>query len=146
VVEHLKGARVPVLKMIDTQTEIEFDITTGSSFVNNRHIQICKKATEEYPGLKQLVTLLKSYLKKRDCQSSYSGGISSFVLFYMTLAFYQNRNANKKEGDDLVHAFLGFMEFYSTFDEKKQGLAIDLSLLFPDGGFSQSFPTIFDLD
>ena len=52
VVEHLKQARVPVLKMKDSKTGIEFDITTGASFVNNRHIQICKKAAEIYPSFR----------------------------------------------------------------------------------------------
>ena len=34
-------AKVPILKMKDTLTDIEFDISQGSSSVNKRHIEIC---------------------------------------------------------------------------------------------------------
>lgn len=87
-IEFIRHARVPVLKMVDTHTGIEFDVTTGASFVNRRHLHICKKAQAKYSGLKNLVLLMKSYLKKRDCANSFTGGISSFLLFYMVLAYF----------------------------------------------------------
>jgi DNA polymerase sigma len=44
VTEYLNKARVPILKMKDRKTQIEFDISQGSSSVNNRHISICRRS------------------------------------------------------------------------------------------------------
>ena len=44
VLDHIKTAKVPILKLKDRKTQIEFDISQGSSSVNNRHAQICKAA------------------------------------------------------------------------------------------------------
>ena len=88
VIEYLSKARVPILKMKDRVTQIEFDISQGSSSVNNRHIAICRESQKLYPQLKTLVLILKKYLANRDCDKSYSGGISSFLLFYMVLAYF----------------------------------------------------------
>ena len=62
VVEHLKKARVPVLKMVDTKTNIEFDLTSGSSSVNKRHIELCKAIAVKYPSHPTLTLSLKSFL------------------------------------------------------------------------------------
>jgi len=50
-IEHLRHAKVPILKMRDSITGIDFDISQGGSFVNNRHIEIVKKASCIYDGL-----------------------------------------------------------------------------------------------
>lgn len=65
--DHLRHARVPVLKMKDRNTGIEFDVTQGSSQVNNRHIKICRRAQTVYPTIKETILCLKSYLKHRGC-------------------------------------------------------------------------------
>lgn len=83
--------------MKDTLTDIELDISQGSSAVNKRHIEICRKSQIHYKGLKNLILTLKYYLESRDCNKSFTGGISSFLLFYMVLAFYQNRDPNIPE-------------------------------------------------
>ena len=67
--------------------------------------------------------MLKDYLKKRNALGAFNGGISSFLLIYMTLVYFQNSNGKT----DLV----GFLEFYANMDEKTQGWAIDLSELKP---------------
>ena len=66
-----------------------------------------------------VVLILKEYLEKRGCQSSYDGGISSFLLFYMVLAYFQNYSG--KYGQTVPDIFK-FLEFYSSFNEAKCGL------------------------
>jgi DNA polymerase sigma len=87
VLDHLKQAKVPILKMRDKKTQIEFDISQGSSSVNNRHIQICRAALQKYQNFKTLVLVFKDYLKKRDCLGAFNGGISSFLLVYMVIVY-----------------------------------------------------------
>ena len=65
IIEVLKHARMPILKMRDSLTGIEFDVSTGSSTVNKRHIDICQRAQKVYPGLKTLVLALKHFLETR---------------------------------------------------------------------------------
>lgn len=108
--------------------------------MNNRHILICKRAQNLHPELQDLVLLLKGYLQQRDCQSSYSGGLSSFLLFYMVLAFFQL----KKPSCDLP-LFVRFLRFYSEFDQTKFGLQIDKSKLFPEEGFRKEFSVIIEV-
>lgn len=125
LVEDLKSARVPILKMKDSLTDIEFDVSTGSSAVGKRHIEICRNAQKHYKGLKCLVLALKKFLDIRCCQKSFTGGISSFLLFYMVLAFYQN--SQLESGLEI----LDFFKFYANFNEQTFGLRIDLSEIFP---------------
>ena len=83
---------------------------------------------------------MKHYLEVRDCHKSYTGGISSFLLFYMCVAFYQNRDC-KDEPD-----MFGFLKFYAEFDEQTLGLQIDLSEILPDEySPEREFPRIIDL-
>ena len=84
----LKHAKMPIVKMRDSITKIEFDVSTGSSTVNKRHIEICRKAQKVYKGLKITILALKRFLEARSLHKSFSGGVSSFLLFYMVLAFY----------------------------------------------------------
>ena len=125
--------------MKDKVTGIEFDVSQGSSAVNKRHIEICRRSQKYYSGLKTLVLSLKKYLEVRSCHKTFTGGISSFLLFYMVLAFYQNRSEQERKMPD----FIGFIHFYSTLDEENVGLQIDLSSIFNDE-YSQSthFPTM----
>lgn len=86
-----------------------------------------------------LVLTLKKYLEVRSCHKTFTGGISSFLLFYMVLAFYQNRSEKEREMPD----FIGFLHFYVNLDEENIGLQIDLSPIFNDEySQSSSFPTI----
>ena len=86
----IKTSKVPVLKMKDSMTDIEFDISQGCQSVSQRHVQICKQAQQvfEKQNFRSLYLSLKFYLATRDCNKSFTGGVSSFVLFYMVLAFY----------------------------------------------------------
>jgi non-canonical poly(A) RNA polymerase PAPD5/7 len=131
IIEVLKRTRMPIIKCQDTKTDIEFDISTGTSAVNRRHIEICRKAQKHWTGLHHLMLALKYYLKVRDCDKSFTGGISSFLLFYLIVGFYQNRHAriakylNRPE-------LIQFFKFYARFNEQKDGICIDLSELYPD--------------
>ena len=101
--------------------------------------------------MKSLVLILKQYLANRDCDKSYSGGISSFLLFYMVLAYYQNYSAKYQEQNPNVPDIFKFIEFYSNLDEAEYGLQIDLREIFPNDPFYQnkpesSFPKIIPVD
>jgi len=63
---------------------------------------------------------LKTYLIKRSCDKTFSGGVGSFLLVYMILGYYQNYEYFFKEDHKLSKAapdILKFIEFYSNFDE-----------------------------
>ena len=74
---------------------------------------------------------LKNYLSIRSCNHSYSGGVNSFLLFYMVLGFYQNYHEIKNlwSGEKAIEnrlppsapEFVKFIEFYANFDEQHYG-------------------------
>jgi hypothetical protein len=76
---------------------------------------------------------MKVYLSNRGCHSSYTGGISSFILFYMVLVFYQIDHQPTSQVPDILR----FLNFYADFDELNFGLQVDLKQLFPDEDFYQ---------
>jgi hypothetical protein len=94
---------------------------------------------------------LKKYLANRDCDKSYSGGISSFLLFYLVLAYFQNYSAKYNEENPNVPDIYKFIEFYANFDESKYGLQIDLSEIFPEDAIYKNksvgtFPKIIEVN
>jgi DNA polymerase sigma len=112
--------------MQDSQTGIDFDVSVGPSMVASRHVEICRAAIKTYPELRPTVLLLKKYLAARDCHQSYSGGISSFLLFYMVLAFFQVT----RDQPSAAPAFFRFLAFFAQFNERNFGLQIDIDGLF----------------
>ena len=59
---------------------------------SNRFLKLIKitelnKAFEVYPEIKYLIMVMKCILKQRDLSETYTGGIGSFLLFCMILAF-----------------------------------------------------------
>jgi DNA polymerase sigma len=82
--------------------------------------------------------VLKKYLANRDCDKSFTGGISSFLLFYMVLAYYQNYSAKYLERNPNIPDIYKFLEFYSNLDESEYGLQIDLREIFPGDPFYAS--------
>ena len=135
IIDHIKFARVPVLILYDKPTGISIDLTTGSEIspIIERHIKICQRTLDLYPKFLEIYHLMKIYLKKCNWDSVRTGGINSFILFYMILAFYQNYQTLCQRDGELENFpdVINFLEFYTIFDQAKFGLRIDLSRHFP---------------
>lgn len=86
--EIISKARIPIIKFIDQETGIAVDISfnNSSSFEG---IDFIKRKMQRMPMLKPLTLVLKQFLSSRELNETYSGGLGSFVLQLMVIAFLQ---------------------------------------------------------
>ena len=73
-----------------------------------------KKCTLLYPQIFDIVYIMKRYLFNRKLNKSYQGGLSSYSLFLLTLAFIKS-NKNKYE-IPIGSLFIEYLYFYSNFN------------------------------
>ena len=98
--------------------KLKFDITfKKDDFYSGNYIKTINFVTESinnFPYLKNIVLFLKRYFKKINLNKSYNGGLSSYSLFLLVLAFLKN---NKFSNDISIGKQLYyFIEFYSFFN------------------------------
>ena len=109
--------------------KIEVDITIDTSPFQGecRHLgieatQSMNKWMSDIPNLYSMSILLKYLFKKKDFNATYKGGIGSFCVMVMILAYLKH---SKKETADLCTQMEGFLNFFSTeFDEETKGVDI----------------------
>ncbi|KAH0572317.1 DNA polymerase sigma family protein [Spironucleus salmonicida] len=102
-------AKVPILQCVDRNTFLEFDVSNGGPEVQN-DIQDCHNLQEKE---KQILLLIKIFLKNRQLHKPHTGGCSSRILIELVLAFFKFKKdeiAKQNSGQVL----LNFFEFYGT--------------------------------
>lgn len=117
-------SRVPLIRTI-FQSKVRIDITvnrSNGSQAKDWIIQVLNKA----PHFRILILLLKYFLKQRDLNNAYTGGLSSYVLFNMVYVFINFFNKNVKSSQTtLAHLLLSFLKFYgTTINYSKVGISI----------------------
>ena len=91
------------------------------------------RADEKYPELKYLYMVMKVFLYQRNLQDTFKGGIGSFLLFNMILAFlwdFKEQQLKKNDVESLKDITLSeylmkFLSFYGNFDYKKKGISME---------------------
>ena len=117
-------ARVPIIKFTHLTSGIDFDIAFNqkAGIINTKEI---KKALVVHQELKYIFLTMKLFLRQRHLNSTYTGGIGSFLLFCMILAFLRNfkqkiyRQTNCLEKVDnltLADYLINFLHFYGNFN------------------------------
>ena len=101
-------------------TKLFFDITFFE--VNNENekipselmIDYIKECAQTYPQIFDIIYIMKKFLFNRKLNQSYQGGLSSFSLFLLILAFikYFENSYDTPIGSLLIE----FLYFYSNFD------------------------------
>jgi len=119
----IRSAKVPLIKLIERNTNYNFDLSFNKLDGVNQLREI-QKGLEYYPEMKHLLLVLKCFLKQRDLNETYSGGIGSFLLFSLVLTYLREirREYIKNDMEDeiakllLSEHLLKFFEFYANFD------------------------------
>lgn len=112
-------AKVPLIKCVDIETGIDIDISFNETS-GVLAIKEYQNAFRSHPELKYIMMLFKLFLRQRHFHNSFSGGISSFLLFCMVLAFlreYKKEHITRFGVKSLNQISLGeytleFMNFY----------------------------------
>ena len=115
---------IQIIKVRDQLMDWEFDITSVNNEANVRHVAIIDAAQTRYVELHCLYLGLMRFLKTRDLNIGFKGGISGLMLFYMVVGFLQN---NQRTQEPLI---LQFFKFFADFDELNYALEIDLTDIF----------------
>lgn len=124
-IEPIKHARVPIIKLQDKATKINVDLS-----FNRENGIFCVKVVRQllikYPELRPLMIVLKCFLKSRQLNETYHGGISSFLLTMLVTNYLQR--CYKRGGTDSVDLgkhLIDFLELYGTlFNYEELGISI----------------------
>ncbi|XP_078431513.1 nucleotidyltransferase family protein [Wolffia australiana] len=81
-------ARVPIIKFVEKQSGIAFDISFDMHSGPDAAYFI-KEAVSKMPPLKPLCLILKVFLKQRELNEVFSGGVGSYALTAMLIAHLQ---------------------------------------------------------
>jgi non-canonical poly(A) RNA polymerase PAPD5/7 len=73
--------------------------------------------------LKPLVLILKAFLRVRELNKAYKGGLSAYGLIVMALALVKHKQLENSQDPALL--LCEFINFYGKeFDSSKQGISI----------------------
>jgi non-canonical poly(A) RNA polymerase PAPD5/7 len=80
----------------------------------------------DFPIIRPLVYVLKYFLRQRKLNESYTGGISSFLLFNLIYSYIQYECKEKNSRlKTLGHILTGFLQYYSfIFNFEDVGISI----------------------
>lgn len=97
---------------------------------------------KKYPSIKPLMYILKKYFNHIKLNSTYNGGLSSFSLFLLVLAYLKSV-LDEQIGAELYHFFL----FYANFDFKLYNIdVLNENPFVPREGQHNEFQPIVILD
>ena len=97
-------------------------------------VKYIQKSVEYLPQSKNVIIVLKKYLKNLGLNNYYTGGLNSFSIFLMVFAFYKYEI--KILGNDLVNNYyigqflVQFLDFFSKFDFNKYIIDINKDIPF----------------
>lgn len=86
-----------------------------------------KNILNDFPILRPLIYVLKYYLRQRSLNETYTGGISSFLLFNLLFSYIQYISKENKHTQDLTlgHFLVGFLQHYAfDFNYDQVGISI----------------------
>ena len=117
----VKSAKVPVVKCRDAEYDVDLDISMNN-LTGIFQVKEVMKALKIYPEIKHLYLTLKFFLKIRNLNETYYGGIGSYLLFCMILSYlreirkthFKNDTISRLGRISIGEHLLGFLEFYSV--------------------------------
>ena len=126
-------ARVPIIRATLKETKISIDISANRK--NGYEAKkVIKKTLEDFPFIRPLIYVLKYFLRQRKLNESYTGGISSFLLFNLLLSYVQYvvKNEDKINSEtrggkflSLGHLLVGFLQFFGfDFNFEEIGISV----------------------
>jgi DNA polymerase sigma len=86
MIEPITTSKVPIIKLEDKETQVKVDISFNRT--NGIYcVKLVLKLLQKYPELRPLMIVLKCFLKSRNLNETYSGGVGSFLLTMMCTSY-----------------------------------------------------------
>ena len=101
--------------------DISFPVMTkkqNKKQIPNKQIEFIKYYLNEYIEIKSIIRIIKRILTELNMNNPYKGGLSSYPLFLLCIAFMKNFNSNieKYKSNRYGHIFHDLIKFYSSFN------------------------------
>jgi DNA polymerase sigma len=111
-IEALKYTKVPLIKLQDKNTNIQVDISFNRT--NGIYcVKLVKFLLKKYPELKPLILVLKAFLKSRQLNEPYHGGVGSFLLTMLVTSYLQRKY--KEGGTDKIDLGKHLVDFFQLY-------------------------------
>lgn len=119
------GAKVPIVKLEDRDTGLFMDVSFSKAN-GVAALSFIKKYLILYPELKYLLIIIKAFLKSRDLNETFHGGMSSFVCTLLIISYLQETKKEKKNENLLLSEhLLNFFHLYGVrFNYNELGISI----------------------
>lgn len=127
--EVIEKTRVPLVKFRHAPTNIQIDVCFNQSS-GPLAAKLMKSFLEALPPLRPLTFVLKYFLAARALNEPYSGGVGSYMLQLLIVAFLQHRqrdavNFQRPASFNLGSLLLEFFELYgSAFNYLTTGISV----------------------
>ncbi|XP_068657799.1 uncharacterized protein [Aristolochia californica] len=144
-IQVIAKARVPIIKFLERESGVAFDISFDATN-GPKAAEFIKDVVTRIPSLRPLCLILKVFLQQRELNEVYSGGISSYALLAMLIAHLkicwrvQKLRGSKSSSDNNLGILLvKFFELYgrklNTWDVGVSCNAADTFFLKSEKGF-----------
>jgi non-canonical poly(A) RNA polymerase PAPD5/7 len=137
--ELIENTRIPLVKFTHASTNISVDVSFDQPS-GPPAAQLMKRYLEALPPLRPLTFVLKYFLAARCLNEPYTGGVGSFLLQLMIVAFLQHRerdavNYQRPSVYNLGSLLLEFLELYGIeFNYFTTGISVRYDgFFFPKG-------------
>jgi non-canonical poly(A) RNA polymerase PAPD5/7 len=137
--EIIENTRIPLVKFTHSSTNISVDVSFDQPS-GPPAAQLMKRYLEALPPLRPLTFVLKYFLAARNLNEPYTGGVGSFLLQLMIVAFLQHRerdalNYQRPSVYNLGSLLLEFLELYGiNFNYFTTGISVRYDgFFFPKG-------------
>lgn len=141
-------ARIPIIKFVERRSGIAFDISFDIDS-GPKAADFIKDAVKKLPPLRPLCLILKVFLQQRELNEVYSGGIGSYTLLAMLIAYLQLhwrsqdlRRCQQSMEHNLGVLLVNFFDFYGRkLNTSDVGVSCNCSCTFylkSDRGFTNS--------
>jgi len=111
-IEPLKHTKVPLIKLQEKHTKINVDISFNRT--NGIYcVKLVKFLQKKYPELKPMILILKAFLKSRELNETYHGGVGSFLLTMLVTSYLQRRY--KEGGTDKISLGKHLIDFFQLY-------------------------------
>ncbi|KAF8338074.1 uncharacterized protein EI90DRAFT_2908898 [Cantharellus anzutake] len=127
-VEIIAKAKVPIIKFVTSYGHISVDISVnrpGGVAAST----MAKQFMEEIPAIRPLVLVIKNFLKQRNMNEVFSGGLGSYGILCLVTSFLQlHPKIRRSKIDPMDNLGVLLIEFFETYGKHFNYTDIGISL------------------
>ncbi|KAI9707105.1 MAG: hypothetical protein M1836_000065 [Candelina mexicana] len=125
----IRHGRVPVVAATHRRSGLDIQIsTTNNQLASQEYV---KNYLVEFPTIRPLFVVVRRMLQMRGLTEVYEGGLGSYSIFMMIVAFLKLHPPFRTDEFPLGRQLRDFFSFYAEFKVYQHGLSIEPPLKFP---------------